>query len=88
MRTEVRQSLVLRFNVPQFCVEWLGRAMVLDSFQCRGVLLLWHIVGQGPVVLAAGGELVDCFLCVFWWTVFMCIFISSTYLSFSNASSL
>ena len=29
---------------------WLGRAMVLGSFQCRGVLLLWHMVGQGPVV--------------------------------------
>ena len=31
---------------------WLGWAMVLGSFQCRGVLLLLHIVGQGPVVLA------------------------------------
>ena len=28
--------------------------MVLGSFPCRGVLLLWHIVGQGPAVLAAG----------------------------------
>ena len=25
-----------------------------DSFQCRGVLLLLHIVGQGPAVLATG----------------------------------
>ena len=33
---------------------WLGRAMVLGSFQCRGVILLWHMVGQGPAVLAAG----------------------------------
>ena len=33
---------------------WLGRAMLLGSFQCRGVLLLWHMVGQGPAVLAAG----------------------------------
>ena len=33
---------------------WLGWAMVLGSFQCRGVLLLLHIVGQGPAVLAAG----------------------------------
>ena len=24
------------------------------SFQCRGVLLLWHMVRQGPAVLAAG----------------------------------
>ena len=28
--------------------------MVLGSFQCRGVLLLLHIEGQGPAVLAAG----------------------------------
>ena len=27
---------------------------MLSSFQCRGVLLLLHILGQGPVVLAAG----------------------------------
>ena len=33
--------------------RWLGRVMVLGSFQCRGVLLLWHMVGQGPAVLAA-----------------------------------
>ena len=33
---------------------WLDRAMVLGSFQCRGVLLLWHMVGQGPAVRAAG----------------------------------
>ena len=28
--------------------------MVLGSFQCRGVPLLLHIVGQGPAVIAAG----------------------------------
>ena len=28
--------------------------MVLGSFQCRGILLLLHIVGQGPAVLAVG----------------------------------
>ena len=33
---------------------WLGWAMVLGSFQCRGVRLLLHIVGQGPAMLAAG----------------------------------
>ena len=33
---------------------WLGWVMALGSFQCRGVLLLLHIVGQGPAVLAAG----------------------------------
>ena len=41
--------------MPHKCIcGWLGWAMVLDSFQCRGVLLLLHIVGQGPAVLAAG----------------------------------
>ena len=37
---------------------WLGWAMVLGSFQRRGILLLLHIVGQGPAVLAAGAGLV------------------------------
>ena len=31
--------------------------MVLGSFQCRGVLLLLQIVGQGPAVPAAVGGL-------------------------------
>ena len=44
---------------------WLGRAMVLGSFQWRGVLLLWHTVGQGPAVLAAGVGWVGCFFCLF-----------------------
>ena len=26
----------------------------VDNVQCRGVLLLWIIVGQGPIPLAAG----------------------------------
>ena len=29
--------------------------MVLGSFQKQGVLLLWHMVGQGPAVHAAVG---------------------------------
>ena len=41
--------------------EWLGRAMVLGSFQFRGILLLWHMVGQWPAVLAAGAGWVGCF---------------------------
>ena len=44
---------------------WLGRAMVLGSLQCRGVLLLWRMVGQGPVVLAAGAGRVGCILFFF-----------------------
>ena len=33
------------------------------NFQCRGVLLVWKIVGQGPTVLAvvAGGGGLDIF---------------------------
>ena len=53
--------------------------MVLGSFQCRGALLLWHMVGQGPAVLAAGAGWVGCFIYIF--------FISSILSSFSNASS-
>ena len=41
---------------------WLGRAMVLGSFQSRGVLLLCYMVGQGPLVLAAGAGRMSCFL--------------------------
>ena len=33
---------------------WLGWVMVLGSFQCRDVLLLLYIVGQGPAALTAG----------------------------------
>ena len=42
-----------------------GRAKVLGSFQCRDVLLLWHIAGQGPAVLAAGAGRVVFFLFLF-----------------------
>ena len=57
------------------CSGWLGRAMVLGSFQCRCVLLLWHMVGQGPTVLAAGARWVGCF--------FVCVlFFISSILSF------
>ena len=37
------------------------------NFQCRGVLLIWIIVGQGPTVLAvgAGGGCFDIFSLVY-----------------------
>ena len=54
--------------------------MVLGSFQCRGVLLLSHMVGQGPPVLAAGAVRVGCFY------IYIFFFISSILSSFSNAS--
>ena len=55
--------------------------MVRGSFQCRGVLLhvLWHMVGQGPAVLAVGAG----------WVGYVLFFllISSILSSCSNASS-
>ena len=42
-------------------------SMVLGSFQCRGVLLLWHMVGQGPAVLASGAGRVGCFFFFFFF---------------------
>ena len=52
-------------HIPSYVVYftvsgWLGWAMVLGSFQCRGILLLLHIVGQGPAVPAAGAGWVGC----------------------------
>ena len=54
--------------------RWLGWAMVLDSFQCRGVLLLWHMVGQGPAVLATGTGWVG-YVCLFVFSLFVCLFV-------------
>ena len=39
--------------------------MVLGSFQCRGILLLLHMVGQGPALLAAGAGRVGYILYIF-----------------------
>ena len=40
--------------------------MVLN-FQCRSVLLSWHIVGQGPTALevGAGGDCLDIFTLIY-----------------------
>ena len=38
---------------------------MLGSFLCRGVLLLLHIVGQGPAVLAVGAGRVDYIFYIF-----------------------
>ena len=44
-------------TVPQlfqcFC-RWSVGAMVLGNFLCRGVLLIWITVGQGPTALEVG----------------------------------
>ena len=52
----------------------MGRAMVLGSFQCRGVLLLWYMVGQGPVVLAAGAGRVGYVLYIYIFFFFFFFF--------------
>ena len=46
---------------PRIGWGWSGGAKVWVNFQCRGVLLVWMIVEQGPIALAvcAGG---GCFL--------------------------
>ena len=81
---------------------WFGRAMVLGSFQCWGILLLLHIVGPGPAVLARGaGRVVFVFFFFYFFYFilfffifylfffrFLFFFISSILSSFSDASSL
>ena len=56
----VSDDNILDWHLCQMCyslkIGWLGRAMVLGSFHSRCVLLLWHIVGQGPAVHAAGAD--------------------------------
>ena len=75
---ETNLTAILDLHIPlalsvkiHICCGWLGRAMVLGSFQCRGVLLLWHMVGQWLAVLAAGAERVGCF---FFFLLFCCFF--------------
>ena len=61
------------FNGVLFCVDLFSHEMLGDgrvkqccwvNFQCRGVLLIWSIVGQGPTSLTvgAGGGCLDIFL--------------------------
>ena len=35
---------------------WSGERRCWVNFQCRGVLLVWMIVGQGPIALAVGAD--------------------------------
>ena len=55
------------FNSP--CMTRGGRVVrrCCVNFQCQGVLLIWIIVGQGPVALAvgAGGGCLDIFSLVY-----------------------
>ena len=54
-------------RIPELHSRELGGSRVVRrswvNFQCRGVLLTWITVGQGPIVLAvgAGGGCLDIF---------------------------
>ena len=53
---------------PHGCLMVYGGGQVVQrcwvKFQCRGVLLFWIIIGQGPIALAvsAGGGCLNIFL--------------------------
>ena len=46
------------------------------NFQCRGVLLVWMIVGQGPIALAvgAGGGCLDIFSLIYLFSFLLPLF--------------
>ena len=52
-------TLSLNTNFINFLQGRSGCAMVLGNFQCRGILLIWIIVGQGPVALACNRYRID-----------------------------
>ena len=65
-------AIVVDWNVKPRTKQKQGRAMVLGSFQCRGVLLLRQMTRQGPAVLAAGAE----------WVGYVLFFIFKSRLSY------
>ena len=69
IRIASQHAFMENYRKLSFYIVWLGWAMVLGSFQCPGVLLLLHIVGQGPAVLAAGAGWVRFFFFLF----FICL---------------
>ena len=69
------------------CIDidgWLGWAMVLGIFQCRGVLLLLHTAGQGPTVLAAGAGRVGYIYIYIFFFFFFYLSSTSNVLSFGR----
>ena len=99
---ETSMRLYLRYRKKMNAQVIYLREVKLGSFQCWGVLLLWHMVGQGPAALAAGAGRVGCFFFFFFFFVFFVVFffflllllllllffITSILSSFSKASSL
>ena len=69
--SQIRQSITpvdYKVLTPTKLAEELGGGRVVRrcwvNFQCRGVLLIWIIVRQGPIalVVGAGGGCLDIFL--------------------------
>ena len=50
----LRQYFSLYQAVSQRRRGWSGERRCWVNFQCRGVLLVWMIEGQGPITLAVG----------------------------------
>ena len=59
-------SFSLKSDLPSFWGGWVVRRCWV-TFQCRGILLIWIIVGQGLIALAvgAGGGFLDIFSLVY-----------------------
>ena len=61
---------------------WSGGAKVLCKSQCRGVLLIWIVVGQGPIVhtVGAGGGCLDsCSIIYHFSFLFPCLWETARY---------
>ena len=57
LKKEFETAVVNEPSVFEPLRGWSGGAMVLRvNFQCRGVLLIWIIVGQGSSALAVGAS--------------------------------
>ena len=69
------QVFVFTTNHHLNLTTWGGRVVRRSwvNFQCRGVLLIWNIVGQGPIMPAvgAGGGCLDIFSLLFNFSFFL-----------------
>ena len=49
------ENIMLKYiSLTKSHLGWSGGAKVLGKLSVRGVLLVWMIVGQGPIALAEG----------------------------------
>ena len=75
VKQQYNRCLEYIFMVPKlfeplkfYCIAWGGRVVRWSwvNFQCRGVLLVWIRVGQGPTVaVGAGGGCLDIFTLIY-----------------------